>query len=54
MAWSKSTRISIMLGIDILFFIVELTVGVLVSSLALLADAFHMVRRIPECLGRTL
>lgn len=37
-----------MLAIDIVFFLVELTVGLLVSSLALLADAFHMVRRIPE------
>lgn len=52
MAWSKSTRISIMLGIDILFFIVELTVGVLVSSLALLADAFHMLNDIISlCVG---
>lgn len=43
MAWSKSTRISVMLGIDIVFFLVELIVGLLVHSLALLADAFHMV-----------
>ena len=46
MAWSKSTRISIMLGIDILFFLLELTVGFLVHSLALTADAFHMLNDI--------
>lgn len=33
-----------MLVIDIAFFIVELGVGVWVGSLALMADAFHMVR----------
>ncbi|KAH8899449.1 cation efflux protein [Thozetella sp. PMI_491] len=46
MAWSKSTRISIMLGIDILFFLLELTVGFMVHSLALMADAFHMLNDI--------
>ncbi|TVY42721.1 Zinc/cadmium resistance protein [Lachnellula subtilissima] len=46
MAWSKSTRISIMLGIDVVFFIVELTVGLYVQSLALMADAFHMLNDI--------
>ncbi|SZF01824.1 unnamed protein product [Blumeria hordei] len=43
MAWSKSTRIIIMLSIDILFLIVEMGVGVAVGSLALVADAFHML-----------
>lgn len=46
MAWSKSTRISIMLGIDIAFFLVELISGFLVHSLALMADAFHMLNDI--------
>lgn len=46
MAWSKSTRISIMLAIDVAFFLLELIVGFIVSSLALMADAFHMVRSI--------
>ena len=32
-----------MLGIDIAFLVVELGVGIWVNSLALLADAFHMV-----------
>ena len=32
-----------MLGIDVAFFILELAVGLIVSSLALMADAFHMV-----------
>lgn len=33
-----------MLAIDATFFILELGVGVAVGSLALMADAFHMVR----------
>ena len=32
-----------MLVIDVAFFIIELGVGVTVGSLALMADAFHMV-----------
>jgi len=32
-----------MLGIDVAFFVLELSVGLIVSSLALMADAFHMV-----------
>ncbi|EGY20878.1 cobalt uptake protein COT1 [Verticillium dahliae VdLs.17] len=52
MAWSKSTRIGIMLAIDVVFFITELTVGLLVKSLALLADAFHMLNDIISlCVG---
>jgi zinc transporter 1 len=43
MAWSKSTRITVMLVIDITFFLLELGVGLVVGSLALMADAFHMV-----------
>jgi len=43
MAWSKSTRITIMLAIDVVFFLVELIVGMYVGSMALMADAFHMV-----------
>lgn len=46
MAWSKSTRISIMLAIDVAFFLVELISGFLVHSLALMADAFHMLNDI--------
>lgn len=33
-----------MLGIDTAFLILELGVGIAVGSLALMADAFHMVR----------
>ncbi|KAI0839127.1 cation efflux protein [Hypoxylon sp. FL0890] len=46
MAWSKTTRISIMLAIDVVFFLVELISGFLVHSLALMADAFHMLNDI--------
>ncbi|KAI0383453.1 cation efflux protein [Hypomontagnella monticulosa] len=46
MAWSKSTRISVMLAIDLVFFLVELIAGFLVHSLALTADAFHMLNDI--------
>jgi solute carrier family 30 (zinc transporter), member 1 len=45
MAWSKATRIKVMLGIDIAFFLLEIIVGLVVHSLALTADAFHMVCR---------
>lgn len=48
MAWTKTTRISVMLGIDTCFFLLELIVGLLVHSLALMADAFHMVRVLPR------
>ena len=43
MGLSKSTRIMILLGIDSAFFLLELIVGYLVHSLALVADSFHMV-----------
>jgi solute carrier family 30 (zinc transporter), member 1 len=43
MAWSKSTRIKVMLVLDTVFFLLELGVGFAVHSLALMADAFHMV-----------
>jgi len=33
-----------MLSIDAAFFVLELGVGLVVGSLALMADAFHMVR----------
>ena len=42
--WSKSTRIKVMIAIDTAFFLLELIVGFLAHSLALTADAFHMVR----------
>ncbi|KAH8596603.1 cation efflux protein [Bisporella sp. PMI_857] len=46
MTWSKSTRITIMLAIDAAFFVLELGVGLAVGSLALMADAFHMLNDI--------
>jgi zinc transporter 1 len=46
MAWSKELRITIMLGIDFAFFVLELGVGLVVGSLALMADAFHMLNDI--------
>ncbi|KAJ4295935.1 Zinc resistance conferring protein [Collariella sp. IMI 366227] len=50
MGWSKSTRIKVMLAIDLMFFLLELGVGFAVHSLALMADAFHMWLR-AEILG---
>jgi zinc transporter 1 len=47
MTLSKSSRITIMLAIDAAFFILELGVGLAVGSLALMADAFHMVSNTP-------
>ena len=43
MALSKSTRIIILLVIDTIFFLIELITGYAVHSLALVADAFHML-----------
>lgn len=40
---SRSSRIAFLLGVDILFFSVELVVGYAVGSLALIADSFHML-----------
>jgi zinc transporter 1 len=44
LVWSKSTRIKVMIAIDTAFFLLELICGFLAHSLALTADAFHMVR----------
>ncbi|KAH6845315.1 cation efflux protein [Chaetomium sp. MPI-CAGE-AT-0009] len=46
MGWSKSTRIKVMLALDTVFFLLELGVGFAVHSLALMADAFHMLNDI--------
>jgi len=43
MGLSKSTRITILLAIDTVFFLIELITGYAVHSLALVADSFHMV-----------
>ncbi|KAF7370316.1 Cation efflux protein [Mycena sanguinolenta] len=43
MAVSRSTKIKILLAIDIVFFFVELISGYVVGSLALVADSFHML-----------
>lgn len=52
MGLSKSTRISILLAIDSAFFLLELTVGYAVHSLALVADAFHMLNDVLSlCVG---
>ncbi|KAL0959122.1 hypothetical protein HGRIS_014416 [Hohenbuehelia grisea] len=46
MGLSRSTRITILLVIDVLFFFVEIVVGYIVGSLALVADSFHMLNDI--------
>ncbi|KAL7821915.1 cation efflux protein [Trichoderma gracile] len=46
LAWSKSTRIKVMIAIDTAFFLLELICGFLAHSLALTADAFHMLNDI--------
>ncbi|RKF60937.1 Zinc/cadmium resistance protein [Erysiphe neolycopersici] len=45
-ASSKSTRLIIMLAVDVTFLALELTVGIALGSLALMADAFHMLNDI--------
>ncbi|KAF2099458.1 zinc/cadmium resistance protein-like protein [Rhizodiscina lignyota] len=52
MGLSKSTRIQILLGIDAVFFLLELVVGYAVHSLALVADSFHMLNDVLSlCVG---
>ena len=49
---SKTTRIVILLCIDVGFFLLELIVGYAVHSLALVADAFHMLNDVLSlCVG---
>jgi len=43
MGLSRSHRITLLLIIDVIFFFVELIVGYMVGSLALVADSFHML-----------
>ena len=43
MPGSRVVRISVMLAMTSTFFLVEIVVGYMTSSLALLADAFHML-----------
>ena len=43
MALTKSTRLWLILGIDLVFFLIELVIGTAVGSLALVADSFHML-----------
>ncbi|KAJ7698967.1 cation efflux protein [Mycena rosella] len=40
---SRSSRIKVLLAIDVVFFFVELIAGYAVGSLALVADSFHML-----------
>lgn len=52
MPFSKSTRILLLIGIDSLFFLLEIGVGYSVHSLALVADSFHMLNDILSlCVG---
>ena len=52
MTFSKSTRILTLLAIDTAFFLVELIIGYAVGSLALVADAFHMLNDVLSlCVG---
>lgn len=52
MALSKEQRICILLAIDSAFFLLELTIGYAVHSLALVADAFHMLNDVLSlCVG---
>lgn len=46
MASNRSFRLKLLLGIDTAFFLLELIVGMLSGSLALMADAFHMVSQL--------
>jgi len=43
---SRQTRITILLTIDISFFLIEIIVGYWIKSLAIIADSFHMLNDI--------
>ncbi|KAI9840561.1 MAG: hypothetical protein M1837_001541 [Sclerophora amabilis] len=52
MGLSKSSRIIILICVDSVFFLLELTTGYAVHSLALVADSFHMLNDILSlCVG---
>ena len=52
MALSKSTRIWLLLVINLTFFLLELIIGSMVHSLALVADSFHMLNDVLSlCVG---
>lgn len=52
MALSKSSRIAILLAIDVVFFLIELVAGYAFHSLALVADSFHMLNDVLSlCVG---
>src|ERR1700710_1742063 len=52
MGLSKSRRMQILLAIDVVFFFIELSVGIAVHSLALVADSFHMLNDVLSlCVG---
>lgn len=52
MGLSKSHRIILLLIIDTIFFLIELSVGYAVHSLALVADSFHMLNDVLSlCVG---
>ena len=40
---SRTGRLSLVLGLTLLFFVVEIVVGNLTASTSLVADAFHML-----------
>jgi zinc transporter 1 len=44
---SRKKRLSAVIAISFCFFLAEITVGFYTKSLALVADAFHYVRRLP-------
>jgi solute carrier family 30 (zinc transporter), member 1 len=41
--WGRSARLGFMLALCIVMFLAEIIVGYLVHSIALIADAFHML-----------
>ncbi|KAF8507587.1 cation efflux protein [Hysterangium stoloniferum] len=50
MPLSRSSKIRLLLAIDVVFFIIEITIGYVVGSLALVADSFHMLNDVMSLL----
>ncbi|KAI9727946.1 MAG: hypothetical protein M1828_005351 [Chrysothrix sp. TS-e1954] len=52
MHMSKETRIKIFIAVDVVFFLIEIVIGYVSHSLALVADSFHMLNDVISlCVG---
>jgi zinc transporter 1 len=50
MSPSRTARLYFLLVLDLLFFVLEISIGYAVGSLALVADSFHMLKYVSSIL----